>query len=144
MKRKRSTITLWDAANVHKHTTMLGWWHDIHRLDFKCDGPSTCVSDLDSIVPKKMKSDTPFMTTFSVGIKPTKHQRAKLNEMLKVSNRAYNYCNWLVNEKEFKPKHFDLIKVVARTNSNDIPQDLRLTNNDWYFKQYDENQKHLV
>ena len=86
MKRKRSTITLWDAANVHKHTTMLSWWHDVHRLDFKCDGLSTCVSDLGSIVPKKIKidTDTSFMTTFSVGIKPTKLQKAKLNEMLKV------------------------------------------------------------
>ena len=97
MKRKRSDITLWDAANVHKHTTMLNWWKDIHRLDFKCDGPSTCVSDLDSIIPKKIKSDTPFMTTFSVGIKPTKHQKAKLNEMLKVSNRAITIAiGWLM------------------------------------------------
>ena len=135
MKRTRSEITLWEAANVHKHTTMLRWWKDIHRLDFQCDGPSTTVSDLETTVPKKMKIDTntPFMTTFSVGIKPTKLQKAKLNEMLKVSNRAYNYCNWLVNHKDFKPKHFDLIKVVAKTNATDITEDLRMDNNDWYF-----------
>ena len=133
MKRKRAYITLWDAANVHKHTTMLNWWHDVHRLDFQCDGPSTCVTDLGTTVPKKMKSDMPFMTTFSVGIKPTKLQKTKLNEMLRVNNQAYNYCNWLVNQKDFKPKHFDLQKVVKRTHAKDIPEDLRLTNNDWYF-----------
>ena len=102
---------------------------------FKCDGPSTTISDLDTNVPKKIKIDTntPFMTTFSVGIKPTKQQKAKLNEMLKVSNRAYNYCNWLVNQKDFKPKHFDLQKVVAKTNATDIDDDLKMDNNDWYF-----------
>ena len=135
MKRQRSEITLWEAANVHKHNTMLRWWNNVHRLDFKCDGPSTTVSDLDTNVPKKMKIDTdkPFMTTFSVGIKPTRQQKAKLNEMLKVSNRAYNYCNWLVKEKDFKPKHFDLQKVVAKTNATDIDDDLKMDNNDWYF-----------
>ena len=135
MKRQRSEITLWEAANVHKHTTMLRWWNNVHRLDFQSDGKSTTVSDLETAVPKKIKIDTntPFMTTFSVGLKPTKHQKSKLNEMLKVSNRAYNYCNWLVNQKDFKPKHFDLQKVVAKTNPTDIDDHLKMDNNDWYF-----------
>lgn len=60
------------------------------------------------------------MSTFSVGIQPTSKQKQTLNQMLKVKNQAYNWCNYLVAEKNFKPKQFDLQKIVSKTNSNDI------------------------
>ncbi len=122
MKRKREYITLWDAADVHKHKTMWHWWESIRRRDFAGEsGNGTLIEDIDHLDVKKPKTADPnIKTTFSVGLRPTKHQRQVLNEMLRVSNHAYNWCVFLVREKEFKPSAFDLMKVVSKTNSVDV------------------------
>ncbi len=64
-------------------------------------GHGTPIEDIDHLDVKKQKTADPnIKTTFSVGLQPTKHQRQVLNEMLMVSNHAYNWCNFLVREKD--------------------------------------------
>ncbi|MES9879331.1 MAG: hypothetical protein ABW185_00425, partial [Sedimenticola sp.] len=136
MKRKREDSTLWDAADVHKHKTMRHWWKWIRRRDFiGVKGHGTPIEDIDHLDVKKQKTADPnIKTTFSVGLQPTKHQRQVLNEMLMVSNHAYNWCNFLVREKGFMPSAFDLMKVVSKTNSVDVPGEYRMEeNDDWFF-----------
>ncbi len=57
-----------------------------------------------------------------------------LNEMLRVSHHAYNWCNFLVRDKGFKANAFDLMKVVSKTNSIDVPREFRMEEgDDWFF-----------
>ena len=136
MKRKREDLTLWDAANVHKHKSMWYWWQSIRRKDLVNHDKTDCdVMELvESASHKKQKthSDT-FLTSFSVGLRPTKHQKQVLNEMLRVSNYTYNWCLWLVNEKGLKPHQFELQKIVCKTNASDVDLQYRMENDDWFF-----------
>ncbi len=136
MKRKREDITLWDAADVHKHKTMWHWWESIRRRDFIGEPThKTAIEDTENFNTKKPNTVDPnIKTTFSVGLRPTKHQRRVLNEMLRVSNHAYNWSNFLVRDKGFKVNAFDLMKVVSKTNSVDVQQEYRMKgDDDWFF-----------
>ncbi|XP_045183411.2 uncharacterized protein LOC123541854 [Mercenaria mercenaria] len=131
-KRSLSPLTLWKAAHVFKHQNLECWFQ------FAKDGEShnkVFASDFERTRKRaKLEDEKPFMTTFSVGIRPTRNQKRVLNEMLRVSNHAYNWCNYLVCEKNLKPKEYDLQKYVSKTNSSDVPTDFRMNNNDdWYF-----------
>ncbi|KAH3690924.1 hypothetical protein DPMN_192748 [Dreissena polymorpha] len=136
MKRKREDLTLWDAANVHKHKSMWYWWEYIRRKDMVNYEKTDCdvIQLLQSASVKKQKTQSDkFLTSFSVGIRPTKHQKRVLNEMLRVSNYTYNWCLWLVNEKGIRPHQFELQKIVCKTNANDVDPQYRIENDDWFF-----------
>ncbi|KAH3717683.1 hypothetical protein DPMN_060478 [Dreissena polymorpha] len=136
MKRKREDLTLWDAANVHKHKSMWYWWEYIRRKDMVNHEKTDCdvIQLLQSASVKKQKTQSDkFLTSFSVGIRPTKHQKRVLNEMLRVSNYTYNWCLWLVNEKGIRPHQFELQKIVCKTNANDVDPQYRMENDDWFF-----------
>ncbi|AFU90098.1 putative methyltransferase [Abalone herpesvirus Victoria/AUS/2009] len=75
----------------------------------------------------------PELSTFQVRLKPTPAQKLVLNLMIKVTNHAYNWCIHLVETKGFKPKQYDLEKVVGKTNSKDVDPDLRMPDDDWFF-----------
>ncbi|UCX57035.1 ORF44 [Haliotid herpesvirus 1] len=77
--------------------------------------------------------NAPELSTFQVRLKPTSAQKLALNLMIKVTNHAYNWCIHLVETKGFKPKQYDLQKVVAKTNSKDVDPDLRMSDDDWFF-----------
>ncbi|KAH3753320.1 hypothetical protein DPMN_187955 [Dreissena polymorpha] len=136
MKRKREDLTLWDAAHVHKHKSMWYWWEYIRRKDMVNHEKTDCdvIQLLQSASVKKQKTQSDkFFTSFSVGIRPTKHQKRVLNEMLRVSNYTYNWCLWLVNEKGIEPHQFELQKIVCKTNANDVDPQYRMENDDWFF-----------
>ena len=136
MKRKREPITLWKAAFVNGKDNFKSWIDKVRLLQLNCDessAVSTHYSDLDA-KPKSAKTDDKFMCTFSVGIRPTSKQKKILNQMLKVSNHAYNLCNYLVKEKNFNPKQFDLQRVVCKTNSIDVADEYRLPGDAWFFE----------
>ncbi|KAH3850879.1 hypothetical protein DPMN_093354 [Dreissena polymorpha] len=136
MKRKREDLTLWDAAHVHKHKSMWYWWEYIRRKDMVNHEKTDCdvIQLLQSASVKKQKTQSDkFLTSFSVGIRPTKHQKRVLNEMLRVSNYTYNWCLWLVNEKGIGPHQFELQKIVCKTNANDVDPQYRMENDDWFF-----------
>lgn len=73
------------------------------------------------------------MTTFSVGLKPNRFQKAVLNEMIRVTNYAYNWCLYLVNEMRVEPSQFALQKIVCKTHSKDVDPIYRLENDEWFF-----------
>lgn len=143
MKRKRPDITLWDACHVHEHGTMWKWWKSICRKDFRDRGTvqSDCIDDVNVIKamsgvskePKIENKEKRFLTTFSVGLKPTPHQRRVWNLMLKVTNYTYSWCLYLVNEMNMRPNQFELQKTVCKTNTCDIDPAYRLPNDDWFF-----------
>jgi len=136
MKRKREQLTLWDAANVHKHKSMWYWWQSIRRKDLINHEKTDCdvMELLQSASHKKQNTQSDkFLTSFSVGIRPTKHQKRVLNEMLRVSNYTYNWCLWLVNEKGLKPLQFTLQKIVCKTNAGDVDPQYRIENDEWFF-----------
>jgi IS605 OrfB family transposase len=145
MKRKREDLTLWDAANVHKHKSMWYWWQSIRRRDLINHEKTDCdvIHLLQSASAKKQKthSDT-FLTSFSVGLRPTKHQKQVLNEMLRVSNYTYNWCLWLVNEKGLRPHQFELQKIVCKTNASDVDPQYRIENDEWFFNNKMTNVKY--
>ncbi|XP_045186055.2 uncharacterized protein LOC123544064 [Mercenaria mercenaria] len=135
MKRKREQMTLWKAAFVNGRETFKSWIDKARMLELNSDvssASSTHYSDL-NLKSKCARMEDKFMCTFSVGIRPTSKQKRTLNQMLKVSNHAYNWSNYLVKEKDFKPKQFDLQRVVTKTNSTDVPAEYRLPGDDWSF-----------
>jgi hypothetical protein len=75
------------------------------------------VTDFPSIAKKVTKDGAanPSMSTFQVAILPTKQQRRVLQSMLRVSNIAYNWADYLVTNCNFRPSLYGLQKVVART-----------------------------
>jgi flagella basal body P-ring formation protein FlgA len=80
------------------------------------------VTDFPSVAKKvttKHGSSTPTMSTFQVAILPTKQQRRVLQAMLRVSNVAYNWADYLVTKCNFPPSLYGLQKVVARTSKDE-------------------------
>lgn len=135
MKRRREQLTLWRAAFVKGQGTLKSWVDKVKTFEMTGDANTTeqtRYSDLE-LPTKAAKTDDKVMCTFSVGIRPTAKQRRILNLMLKVSNHAYNWSNYLVREKHFKPKQFDLQKIVCKTNCRDVQDEYRLPQDDWYF-----------
>lgn len=135
MKRKRQDLTLWSAAFVNGPGTLKSWIDKVSVLEMKGDTTTTdrtYYSDL-NLKSKIAKTDDKITTTFSVGIRPTPKQKRTLNRMLKVSNYCYNWCNYLVTEKNFKPKQFDLQRIVCKTKSQDVSEEYRRPQDDWYF-----------
>jgi transposase len=59
------------------------------------------------------------MSTFQVAILPTKQQRRVLQAMLRVSNVAYNWADYLVTKCNFRPSLYGLQKVVARASKDE-------------------------
>jgi hypothetical protein len=59
------------------------------------------------------------MSTFQVAILPTKQQRRVLQAMLRVSNVAYNWADYLVTKCNFRPSLYGLQKVVARKSKDE-------------------------
>ena len=141
MKRKRQDITLWEACNVQKHGTMWNWWNSVRRKDFCVDNDENVGDYLDDVetikalsgVSKSVKCQEKFLTTFSVGVKPTSDQKRVLNLMLKVTNYTYNWCLHLVNEMQMQPNQLVLQKIVCKTHSKDVDPTYRLPNDDWFF-----------
>jgi IS605 OrfB family transposase len=135
MKRKHESLILWNAAFVKGSGTLENWIDKVKMFEIKGESSQTSkthYSDLEA-KSKFLKSKDEVMCTFSVGIRPTPKQKRTLNQMLKVSNYAYNWCNYLVKEKNFKPKQFDLQKIVTKTNASDIPTEYRRPQDEWFF-----------
>ena len=137
------------SAIFREHKTMWNWWQWIRRRNFENDQKVEC--DVDTILesrpnkkqardtilksrPNKKQPTEKFLTTYSVGLKPTKQQRVVLNEMLKVSNYTYNWCLWLVNEMGLPAKQLVLQKIVTKTKADDIDQQYRRPNDEWFFR----------
>jgi hypothetical protein len=80
------------------------------------------VTDFPSVAKKLTtngSSTTPAMSTFQVAILPTKQQRPVLQSMLRVSNVAYNWADYLVTKCNFRPSLYGLQKVVARASMDE-------------------------
>jgi hypothetical protein len=75
------------------------------------------VTDFPSIAKKVTKDGS--MSTFQVAILPTKQQRRVLQTMLRVSNVAYNWADYLVTKCNFRPSQYDLQKIVSRTSNEE-------------------------
>jgi hypothetical protein len=75
------------------------------------------VTDFLSVSKKAAKDGS--MSTFQVAILTTKQQRRVLQTMLRVSNVAYNWADYLVTKCNFRPSQYDLQKVVARTSNDE-------------------------
>ena len=135
MKRKHKSLTLWNAAFGKGSGTLKNWIDKVKIFEMTGDASQTNQTHYSDFEPKSKvsKSTNKVMCTFSVGIRPTPNQKRTLNQMLKVSNYAYNWCNYLVKEKQFKPKQFDLQKIVAKTNASDVPSEYRLPHDEWFF-----------
>ena len=126
--------TLWDAAKVKGHHTMWSWWKWIRKRTLgKGQTKGITTKDVD-ISPPQVATD--ILSTFSVGLKPTSHQKKVLDEMIRVTNHTYNWCNWLCANDKVKPKQFDLQKIVTKTHVKDVPQEMRIDtlDDDWFFK----------
>ena len=146
MKRKAPPpLTLWDAAHVMGHANMWTWWKDCVARKRNLSGqnahdPETVkcgidVRDVRLNFPKtcNKSTDKDVMSTYTVAIRPTYDQKKVLRHMLRVSNAAYNWCLWLVKERNVKPSLFDLQKIVCRANIDDVPSDLLAPNVDFIF-----------
>ena len=116
MKRKASPpLTLWDAAHVMGHANMWTWWKDCVARKRNLSGQNAhdletvkCGIDVRDIRPNFPKTcnkstDKDVMSTYTVAIRPTYDQKKVLRHMLRVSNAAYNWCLWLVKERNVKP-----------------------------------------
>jgi hypothetical protein len=80
------------------------------------------MTDFPSVTKKvttKHASSTPAMSTFQVAILPTKHQRRMLHAMLRVSNVAYNWADYLVTKCNFPPSQYGLQTMVSCTSSEE-------------------------
>jgi hypothetical protein len=80
------------------------------------------VTDFPSVAKKvttKHGSSTPTMSTLQVAILPTKQQRRVLHAMLRVSNVAYNWADYLVTKCNFPPSQYGLLTVVSRTSNEE-------------------------
>lgn len=75
-----------------------------------------------------------FLTSYMVGLQPDVDQRRVLNEMIRVSNHAYNLCIHLVKNKGVKPSQKELQKIVVKTNAKDVDSKYRLDGDDWFFE----------
>ena len=137
MKRKLPSLTLWNAAFVNGSGTLRSWVDKTQIREYT-DSTHSCSSctyrELPAIAKVQKIDNQETVTTFSVGILPTSKQKSVLNQMLKVSNYAYNWCNYLVKEKSFKPLQPELQKVVTKTNAESVPFDYRLPGDEWYFE----------
>jgi len=145
MKRKRSALTLWNAASVPGFGSMDEWWLDysmskntVARADLGITSATT-IEDVSDLLPAKHNkstddyADSP-MTTFTVGIRPNSDQKRLLNAVLRVSNAAYNWTRWLVVEKGLKPQQPVLQKVVAKKKMAAVDPDLLMPGCEWLFE----------
>ena len=60
------------------------------------------------------------MVTFNIGMKLTSTQKKLMNTILKVYNTTYNWCSWLVSEKNIKPSYVKLNKYVACAHQKNV------------------------
>ena len=143
MKRKLTpTLTLWDAAKVTGHGSMWNWWHScvarFRNLTEKTSGAGLAkqglvVSDIESQFPKTKVNIDMLLTSYTVAIRPTPRQKTVLKNILRISNAAYNWCLWLVRERDVKPSLFDLQKIVCRAKLTDVPDNFRGPDTDFIF-----------
>jgi hypothetical protein len=127
-----SVLQLWTAAKVNREFTMAEWFRDYALKKTKLLPAATTtttksatttttrgleVTDFPSVAKKVTKdgATNPSMSTFQVTILPAKQQRRVLQSMLRVSNVAYNWADYLVTKCNFRPSLYGLQKVVART-----------------------------
>jgi len=128
-------MTLWDAAYVTKHNSFFGWYRGIKQRIFTQDQPSaiepTTINNLQSkkgqIIRGKLSTPT---STFIVGIHPTKKQKLILDTIIRTSNYAYNWCNWLMKNGKRRTLH----NIVYQSQHN-IPPHLRQSNHASFFEQ---------
>ncbi len=125
--------SLWTAEDIHKSEPVQRWWDNFgYQVYTDESGISRTCSDA-GISPTT--SEEIVLTTYSVKLKPTTHQKTVLDEMIRVAKHCYNYCNYLVRQKHVRPNLFELQKYVARTHSRDVPTEMRMSeNDDWYFR----------
>jgi hypothetical protein len=122
-------LQLWTAATVNGEFTMAEWFRNYALKKTKLLPAATTtttttttrgldVTDFPSVAKKASKDEAanPSMSTFQVAILPTKQQRQVLQSMLRVSNVAYNWADYLVTKCNFRPSLYGLQKVVARTS----------------------------
>jgi hypothetical protein len=125
-----SVLQLWTAAKVNGEFTMMEWFRNyaLKKTTLLPAATTTTtttrgldVTDFPSVAKKVTKdgSITPTMSTFQVAILPTKQQRRVLQAMLRISNVAYNWADYMVTKCNFRPSQYDLQKVVARTSNNE-------------------------
>jgi hypothetical protein len=125
-----SVLQLWTAAKVNGEFTMTEWFRDYALKKTKLLPAATTttttskglgVTDFPSVAKKATKDEAanPSMSTFQVAILPTKQQRQVLQFMLRVSNVAYNWVDYLVTKCNFRPSLYGLQKVVARTSKDE-------------------------
>ena len=65
------------------------------------------LDDIPNVLSEKYQvktPETPSLGIFTIHLNPTKKQKNKLLTLLKVSNMAFNWCKWLVEEKELSVK----------------------------------------
>jgi hypothetical protein len=126
-------LQLWTAATVNGEFTMTEWFRNYALKKTKLLPATTTtttttpttksldVTDFPSVAKKVTKdgATNPSMSTFQVAILPTKQQRCVLQAMLRVSNVAYNWADYLVTKCNFRPSLYGLQKVVARTSKEE-------------------------
>ena len=102
------------TGESQKHLTFSGWYRSI--LDTDKTDANGALPDMNRTKigpPDTEKDKKKILRMFKIGLKPTKEQRKVLNELILVSNRAYNLCLGLVHSKTCEAKVFDLDKVVS-------------------------------
>ena len=141
---RSNSYTLWDAAYLTKHKSFIQWYRGLQQKMFTPERPSykrksvkpTTINHVhsghrgeDTSRKKKLPN---VMTTFIVGIHPTRQQKRILDIMLRTSNYTYNWCKWLVTKKGV-PKNA-LQNIVCQNQENILPH-LRQANDGWFFQQ---------
>ena len=122
MKRRHSCeLTLWTAAKLKGYNNFESWYKSFNEPKM---GKGNTLANLHSRY-RTSKEETrtekkELMSTCCIGLRPTGEQRRVLNLMLRVSNTAYNWCNFLVTEKNMEPSQFTLQKIVAKRYSKDL------------------------
>ena len=94
----------------------------------------------------RKKEGHAVMSTYAIGLNPTREQREALDLQCRASMHAYNYCLWLCKRKLVRePNQVQLNKIVSMKSAKDIPWWMRTNgaeyegelvcdgDDDWYF-----------